>query len=72
MKKFIYSNLAYYKSTTLLKMNFFIGVFKDFYCKLQNTYFPEHLSVVASDTLFKDAYKVTLAELCGALGIPIL
>ena len=52
MKKFIYSNLAYYKSTTLLKMNFFIGVFKDFYCKLQNTYFPEHASVVASDTLF--------------------
>ena len=30
MTKFIYSNLAYYKSTTLLKMNFFIGFFKDF------------------------------------------
>ena len=48
MKKFIYSDVK----STLLKMNFLIGIFKGFYCKLQKTYFPQHLSVVASDTLF--------------------
>ena len=30
MKKFIYSNIACHKSTTLLKMNFFIGIFRGF------------------------------------------
>ena len=45
MKMFIFSKVAGFQLATLPKMNFILGIFKDFDRKFQNTYFPEHLSV---------------------------
>ena len=47
-KKFVFSKVIGSKLTTLLKMNFLIGFFKDFSCKFQNTYFPKHLLAIVT------------------------
>ena len=48
IQNFIFSKVAGFQRTTLLKMNFFEVFFKDFDCKFQNTYFAEPVSVTAS------------------------
>ena len=52
MKKFSFSEVAGLKLLILLKMDFFIGLFQGFDCKLQNTYFPEHFSLAAAVAYF--------------------
>ena len=52
MRKFSFSKVAGSKPSTLLKMNFFIGFFKNFDRKFLNNYFPDHLSMVTSTACF--------------------
>ena len=45
----IFGKFEDFQRTTLLKMNFFKVLFKNFDCKFQNTYFAEQVSVIASE-----------------------
>ena len=49
MKTLIFSKVAGFWCATLLNLNFIIAFFKEFDCGFQNNYYPEQVSVTASE-----------------------